>query len=42
MSKVFYEKANANGATQFAFHRADKVSAPKSRKRGRGNVKVSA
>lgn len=42
MSKVFYEKANATGATQFAFHRADKVSAPKSRKRGRGNVKVSA
>lgn len=42
MAKIFYERANPTGATQFAFHRADKVSVPLSRKRGRGNIKVSA
>lgn len=42
MSKVFYERANKNGSTQFHFHKADKVSLPKSRKRGRGNVQVQA
>lgn len=42
MAKVFYEKASATGSTQFAFHRADKVSVPKSRKRGRGKITVSA
>lgn len=38
MSKVFYEQANTAGVTQTAGHKAFKVSAPKSRKRGRGNV----
>ena len=42
MAKIFYEKANAQGATQSAGHKAFKVSAPKSRKRGRGNIQVSA
>lgn len=41
MGKVFYERANKNGTTQFHFHKADKVSAPRSRKRGRGPVSVS-
>ena len=41
MAKVFYERANKNGATQFHFHKADKVSIPLSRKRGRGNVSLS-
>lgn len=42
MGKIFYEQANPQGTLQTAGHRAFKVSAPKSRKRGRGNVKVSA
>jgi hypothetical protein len=41
MAKIFYEQANAQGVTQSAGHKAFKVSAPKSRKRGRGNVAVS-
>lgn len=41
MSKVFYEVADkVNGVTQTAGHKARKVSAPKSRKRGRGPVSV--
>lgn len=42
MAKIFYERANPTGATQFAFHRADKVSVPLSRKRGRGNIKTQS
>lgn len=42
MAKVFYERASATGVTQSAGHKADKVSAPKSRKRGRGFIQVSA
>lgn len=42
MAKIFYEQAHAQGTVQSAGHKAFKVSAPKSRKRGRGNVKVSA
>lgn len=42
MAKVFYEQANPQGALQSAGHRAFKVAAPKSRKRGRGNIKISA
>jgi hypothetical protein len=41
-AKVFYEQANAQGVVQSAGHKAVKVQCPKSRKRGRGNVKVSA
>ena len=41
MSKVFYEQANPAGVTQTAGHKAFKVSAPKSRKRGRGFIQVS-
>lgn len=41
-SKVFYEQANAQGTTQTAGHKAIKVQSPKSRKRGRGFVKVQA
>lgn len=41
MAKVFYEQANPAGVQQSAGHKAFKVAAPKSRKRGRGNVKVS-
>lgn len=41
-AKVHYEQANALGITQSAGHKAFKVQAPKSRKRGRGFVKVSA
>lgn len=41
-SKVFYEQAHAQGATQTAGHKAFKVQCPKSRKRGRGFVTVSA
>lgn len=42
MAKVFYEQAHPQGSTQFHFHRANKVSAPKSRKRGRSFIQVSA
>lgn len=39
MGKIFYEIADKiNGSTQTAGHKARKVSAPKSRKRGRGPV----
>lgn len=41
MSKVFYEKADKDGVTQTAGHKAVKVSAPKYRKRGRGSVQVT-
>lgn len=41
-SKVFYEQANTHGTTQTAGHKALKVQAPKSRKRGRGFVTVQA
>lgn len=41
MSKVFYEQAHPQGVTQSAGHKAFKVAAPKSRKRGRGNIKIS-
>jgi hypothetical protein len=41
MSKVFYEQANPQGTTQTAGHKAFKVAAPKSRKRGRGYIQVS-
>jgi hypothetical protein len=42
MSKVFYERASKTGSTQFHFHKADKVSLPKSRKRGRGFISLSS
>lgn len=42
MSKVFYEQANAAGVTQTAGHKAFKVSAPKSRKRGRDPVALQS
>ena len=41
-AKVSYEKADAQGATQTAGHKAVKVQCPKSRRQGRGFVKVSA
>ena len=41
MAKVFYEQAHTQGVTQSAGHKAFKVSAPKSRKRGRGNIQLS-
>lgn len=41
-AKVHYEQANVSGITQSAGHKAFKVQCPKSRKRGRGFVKVSA
>lgn len=43
MSKVFYEVVDKlNGTTQTAGHKARKVSAPKSRKRGRGPVSLQS
>jgi hypothetical protein len=41
MAKIFYEQAHPQGTTQTAGHKAFKVSAPKSRKRGRGNIQLS-
>lgn len=40
MANVFYEQANAAGVTQTTGHKAFKVSAPKSRKRGRDPVSL--
>lgn len=42
MGKIFYEQANPQGTTQTAGHKAFKVSAPKSRKRGRGPVRLQS
>ena len=41
-AKVHYEQSNAHGVLQDAGHRALKVQLPRSRKRGRGFVKVVA
>lgn len=40
-AKVHYEQANAQGVLQDAGHRAVKVQLPRSRRRGRGFIKVS-
>lgn len=42
MGKIFYEIADKQGTTQTAGHKARKVSAPKSRKRGRGPVSLQS
>lgn len=42
MGKIFYEQAHPQGTTQTAGHKAFKVSAPKSRKRGRGPVRLQS
>lgn len=42
MAKVFYEQAHPQGVVQSAGHKAFKVACPKSRKRGRGHIQVSA
>ena len=40
-AKVSYEQANAQGTTQTAGHKAVKVQCPKSRRQGRGSIKIS-